>query len=96
MADPAVTDHVVSFDPDYLIRSLPPGFGTPRFREADADAAAFLRFWRASFLTCSELTTRASKLSPHALRIVRWAVTELEFARERIDRKRANHDGEKE
>jgi hypothetical protein len=70
--------------------SLPPSFRTPGFQTADAEAASFLRFCRPRFLTCAELMRRASKLSPDARRIVRWAMTELGAAQRSIDRRRAD------
>jgi hypothetical protein len=82
-------DGIPLLDENFKIQSLPPGLGTPAFWRGYAEAAAFLRFWRASFLTGAELTRRASKLSPDALRIVRWAVTELGTAQQAIDRKQA-------
>jgi hypothetical protein len=69
---------------------VPPGYGAPEFTVADAEAAAFLEFWRLGFLTCAELTGRAARLSPDARRIVIWAVKEVGAAQRSIDRKRAD------
>jgi hypothetical protein len=70
----------VNTDRKYQISSRPPGFRSPDFLQANVGAAAFLQVWQASILSCSELTGLASKLSPLARRIVRWAVKEREAA----------------
>jgi hypothetical protein len=74
-----IQDKFVFFDSNYKPRPFPE-LGVPGFEEADMQAGAFLTCWLADFDN-EVLHLILSKLSPLAVRIVKWGVAELECAR---------------
>jgi hypothetical protein len=62
---------VVPFDTYQRIKPALPGFGRPGFTEAYAEARAFMYVAERRLLGEFELTHLATRLSPHALSILR-------------------------
>lgn len=77
-----MVDNVIPFDKYHNIKKRLPGFGTAPFSNAYAEARAFVHVAEGKFLSCTQLTHLASKLSPPALCILREMVRELK-SRER-------------
>jgi len=73
--------NVIPFDKYHNIKKRMPGYGTPPFANAYAEARAFVHTAEAKFLTCGQLTHLASKMSPLALCILQEMVRELHRAR---------------
>jgi len=73
---------IIRFDKYHQIKRQLPGFGTPGFAEAYAEARALLHVAEGNFLTPFETTHVASKLlSPPAVGIFRAIVRRLQHAR---------------
>jgi hypothetical protein len=66
-----MASNILPFDKYHHIKKKLPGFRTPPFSNAYAEARAFVHIAEGNFLTCAQITHLASKLSPPALCILR-------------------------
>jgi hypothetical protein len=76
-----MADNIIPFDKFHSIKKRLPGFGTPPFANAYAEARAFVHVAEGKFLSCAQLAHLASKISPFALCILRRMERELPYAR---------------
>jgi hypothetical protein len=73
-----MADNIIPFDKYHNIKKRLPGFGTPPFENAYAEARALLHAAEGNFLKCAQLTHLGSKLSPLASSILREMVKDLQ------------------
>lgn len=71
---------IIPFDKFHRLKRKLPGFGTPGFTNAYAEARAFLHVVEGKFLSHAQLTHLACNMSPLGLRILQVMVRELRYA----------------
>ncbi len=78
-------DKIVRFDKYHNIKKYLPGFGSPAFANAYAEARAFVHAAEGKFLSRAQLTHLATRMSPFALCILHEFVKRLQHSRRSAD-----------